>query len=150
MIPNEAKVDKNGLLFIDDQSIKLHPLILDIKKEENNLDTKKETKIFYELYSTGDYIVKYSNHSLNKGKLIDMLLRFKKLQNIINKIDFPIGYYLELNKVKGTIIRYYKDSPSLYNLSETNDINVLGKYYYHDDDAIHNLYLLMYDTLLLI
>ena len=35
-------------------------------------------------------------------------------------------------------------------LSETKDINVLSKYYYHADDSIHNLYLLFIDILTLI
>ncbi len=144
MLPMEAKVDSNGLLYIDDELIKRHPINL-----RDNPD-KKTHSFFYELFSTSDYIVKYSNNPINRNKLMEMLLRFQKLQSIISKIDFPIGYYKEENRIKGTIIRYYKDSPSLYFLSETHDINILGKYYYHDDDIIHNLYQLMYETLLLI
>ncbi len=148
MLPLEAKIDRNGLLYIDDERIKEHPIIF-----QNIVKSDGETKIpklFFELFSTSDYIVKYSRGPLIKGKIIDMLLLFQKLETIIQKIDFPIGYYQELNRIRGIIIRYYKNAPSLYSLSETHDINILGKYYYHDDDTIHNLYLLMYDTLLLI
>ena len=127
MVLLEAKMDKNGILYIDDDRIKSYPLLFNQNIEKNNGEGKLP-KLFYQLFSTDDYIVKYSRNPLNRNKLIEMLLRFQKLQSIISKIDFPIGYYKKENKIKGTIIRYYKDSPSLYSLSETQDINILGKY----------------------
>ena len=147
MLPLECKFDKNGLLYIDNDKFKKHPLDLnEIKEDENN----KIKNYFYELESTSDYIIKYSINNLNTSDLINMLINFKKINDRIKKIDFPIGYYLENNHIKGEIIRYYKNSFSLYSLSETKDINILSKYYYHDEDTIHNLYLLMLEILDLI
>ena len=146
-IPMEAKIDSDGLLYIDNDIFKKHPLNLnEIKINED----KKIKNYFYELESTSDYIIKYSINSLNGYNLINMLLKFQKIKDKIKEIDFPIGYYLEGSHIKGEIIKYYKDSYSLYYLSEIRDINILSKYYYHDDDSIHNLYLLMLDILELI
>ena len=79
-----------------------------------------------------------------------MLENFRVIQKNIEDIDFPIGYYLEDNYARGQIIKYYKNSPSLFHLIKEKDINILDKYYYHDDDSIHNLYMILLDILNLI
>ncbi len=139
LLPIDAKIDKNGLLYIDNDAFKRYPLNLNYNLKISNL--------FYSLLNTDDYIIKYSLCSLKQEQLIQMLMNFKKLQKNINDTDFPIGYYKEDDFIRGQIIKYYKNSPTLFKLIKEKDINIFGKYYYHDDDSIHNLYMIMLDIL---
>ena len=68
----DAKIDKNGLLYIDNDSFKRYPLNLNYNLKICNL--------FYSLLSTDDYIIKYSLCSLKQDQLIQMLVNLKKLQ----------------------------------------------------------------------
>lgn len=138
-VPMEAKRDYNGLFYIDNDYFKQYPLYFD------NYIEKNERSSFYELISTSDYIIK-CGRKLNRKKVINMLLKFKEYQEYIKKTDFPIGYYEEDNIIKGLIIPYY-NSPSLLNIKRTHDLGELSKFYYHDDNSIHNLYLLCLDII---
>ena len=79
-----------------------------------------------------------------------MLENFRIAQKNIKDIDFPIGYYKEDNYIRGQIIKYYENSPSLFHLIKEKDINIFDKYYYHDDDVIRNLYMILLDILSLL
>ena len=109
---------------------------------------KKATKSkFYELLALKDYLIKYPQVSLNKEEYLTMLKLFQDLQTKITLTDFPIGYYEEKDIFKGTIVPYYKDSISLLEITESNTLKELKKYYHHDNDKLHNLYLLLNEIL---
>ena len=138
-IPMECKIDKNGLFYIDNDSFKKYSLRFNDIEKINLCN-------FYELLSTEDYIIKCSN-TINNEKTIEMLLKFQKYQGLIKKTDFPIGYYLDNGDIKGLIIPYYSNSPSLMTIKRTYDLAELSKYYYHSDDIIKNVYLLCMDII---
>lgn len=139
LLPIDAKIDNNGLFYMDNDLFKKYPLNINYNLKISNL--------FYSLMSTDDYIIKYSLYNLNQDQLMPMLMNFRNIQKSIDDVDFPIGYYKEDDSIRGQIIKYYNNSPSLSNLIKEKDINIFGKYYYHDDDSIHNLYMIMLDIL---
>ena len=64
MIPLELKIDKEGLLYTNDQKIlKRNPLLLDNRFFENE---RYYQNGFYPLACNSDYIVKYSYTPLMK------------------------------------------------------------------------------------
>ncbi len=142
-LPIELKLDGFNLLYYDNPIIKNYPLHL----EKNMLNSKA---FFYQLPLSSDYIIKYQKKIMIYDEVKEFLLKVNKIKKHIKDIDFPIGYYQEENDIRGMIIPYYINSPSLYTISETKDINELSKYYYHDDDVVHNLFLLFLDILNLI
>jgi len=134
--------DNNGLLYFDKTS-KGKQIIFpntQSKKKNNNKSN------FYELLNCKNYLIKCSP-SLDTSKVFNMLKLFNKLQENITLTDLPIGYYQENEVLKGTIVPYYTSSISLYQITKNYNLNKLNEYYLHDDDNIHNLYLLLYDIL---
>ena len=138
MLPFELKKDKDNLFYLND-SEDLGYL----------LPFYNNKSLFYEIVGNKDFIVKCSNNNLSKksqSMYKDMLMKLLVKQELFHEIDFPIGYYQENNKLNGLIIPYY-NSFSLKEISESHDINEITKYYYHDDDSIHNLFILYLDIL---
>lgn len=138
MLPIELKKDKNDLFYLNNPDYLGYMLPF-----YNNKN------LFFEIIGVQEYIVKYYNNDYNKkeqSKNKEMLLQFLNKQEKFDEIDFPIGYYQENDDLKGTIIRYY-NSPSLKNIYDSHEIGELTKYYYHDDDMIHNLFKLYLDIL---
>ena len=150
MIPCELKYDENGLLYLEDENI--------FKRKSLHLDKRLGIDeyfqgFFYALDSTDDYIIKYNSTEFTKKEIIatkEMLARLVEKQKNISSVDFPIGYLVHMKKLCGLIIKYYKDSISFDNIIKTRDFNALGKYYYHDDNTLHNLFLLYHEVLDLI
>ena len=147
MIPCELKYDKDGLLYLEDDNV--------FKRKSLHID--KRTGIdeyfqgfFYSLDSTDDYIIKYNSTEFTKKEIVavkEMLKTLVEKQKNISRVDFPIGYLVHMKKLSGLIIKYYKDSISFYDIIKTRDFNYLGKYYSHDDNILHNLFLLYQDVL---
>ena len=136
------KIDNHGLYYFNE---------LDKGKKlvfPTTINSKKNTKVsFYELLTLKNYIIKCSNKELNHEEYFKMLNIFKDIQNKITLSDLPIGYYQEKGILRGTVIPYYKNSTSLMDISQSKNINKLTSYYHHDDDNLHNLYLLLNDIL---
>jgi len=135
-------IDNNGLIYFDEISKGkeiLFPIIQN-KKEKNSKST------FYELLKFENYLIKCTP-TLDKAKVFTMLRLFNELKEKITLTDLPIGYYQENKTFKGTIVPYYTNSISLYQITKNYDLINLNNYYLHDDDIIHNLYLLFYDIL---
>lgn len=138
MLPMEFKIDKNGLFYFDNENLlnSLYPFY-------NNKN------LFFHLEGIDNYLVKYSSKEYTKKEILkykQMLLFFQKLQPQFKEIDFPIGYYKEANELRGIIIPYYH-GPTLRKVSEERELGDLSKYYYQDDDMIHNLFCLYLDIL---
>ena len=108
---------------------------------------KTTNSYFYELLTLKDYIIKYSKKEIPKDEYLNMLKIFKDTKEKITLTDFPIGYYEEGNIFKGTIIPYYPNSISLLQTTENRTLADLKKHYYHDDDNLHNLYVLLNNIL---
>ena len=143
--PKELKKDDNDLMYIEDNMIINYPLYF----KSNDFHCKK---VFYQIPGSNEYIVKYENYNqISQEALFNMLERFERIKSNIKNIDFPIGYFKNQNNVKGTIIYYYQSGLSLKNVLANNEgLENLKKYYQHDDNMVHNLFLMLLDILDLI
>lgn len=144
MIPLELKIDNDGLLYIDEHNNLVERLIQIDKRRNKDEFYKSE---FYTFLSTNDYIIKKPITVLdrrNRKLYKDMLIKLINKQVKVLNTDFPIGYLKDRKNITGLIVKYYKDGISLDNII---DLYLVGKYYYHDDDIIHNLFLLLHDVL---
>ncbi len=147
MIPLELQYDEDGLLYLEDDNV--------FKRNSLHIDKRLEIdgyfqKFFYSFDSTDDYIIKYNSTEFTKKEIIatkEMLKALVEKQKNVLNVDFPIGYLVHMKKLSGLIIKYYKDSISLHDIIKTRDLNYIGKYYYHDDNILHNLFLLYHDVL---
>ena len=148
MLPLNLKLDKNGLLYYDDDRILLHiPLNIDQREVNEN---KYYPSGFYRIPGTDEYIIKYCYTVYTRKEIEtikEMLMKLIDKQKEIPEIDFPIGYFKFGNKLAGQIIKYYPNGISFDNILNKEDIELLGKYYAHDEDNIHNLFLLFNDVL---
>lgn len=148
MLPLELKRDKDGLLFIDDDRIFMHsPLLIDHREVSEYC---YYPSAFYRLLSTNDYIIKYAfTHYTRKEtkEFKQMLINLTEKQDKLPNIDFPIGYFKNGNRYAGQIIKYYQDGISCEDIIKEKDINLIGKYFAHDEDNIHNMFLLFDEVL---
>lgn len=147
MLPLELKFDKEGLLYTDDDSNLYKRLISLDKREYKN---EFYASYFIRLKGNDDYIIKTPVTLFTKKEreqYKELLIRLIEKQKVINNTEFPIGYFKHFKKLAGLIIRYYKDGISLDNITKEKDINLIGKYYFHDDDNIRNLFLLFNEIL---
>ena len=148
MIPVELMCDKDGLLYYEDEHLSSRrPLFID---KRNLGEDVYYQHMFYPFNSTEDYIIKYccTIYTRKEVKQIrNMLETLISKQNNIPNVDFPIGYFKQFKKIAGQIIRYYPNGLSLDNILSNKDLNAFGKYYYHDEDSIHNLFLFLNDVL---
>ena len=131
------KMDKKGLLYLDSRDIKIDEISFrEIKKSYRN---KRQ---FFKIEGIDNYIIKDStldpfffNTSRNKQLLEGLVKR----QKDIPEVDFPIGYYQDKGKMKGTIIPYYYDSVSLRKIIYLHNFEDLKDYYNHESNEINNL-----------
>lgn len=146
MIPLELKCDKDGLLYLEDDNIfKKHSLNID---KRNGIDEYFQN-YFYPIDSTDEYIIKYSSTEFTRRQIIkvkEMLLNLIEKQKNVKSVDFPIAYFVYMKRLSGLIIKYYKDSISCDHIIN-NDIEYLGKYYCHDEDNVHNLFIMFNELL---
>ena len=141
------KSDKDGLLYTDDVSnLCNRMLLLDNRTDKHEFYASN----FYSIKYTDDYIIKRPITLLNRKEreiYKDMLINLIAKQRFIVRTDFPIGYYMERKKLEGLIIKYYKNGKSLDRILNENDIEILKDYYLHDEDSIHNVFLLIEDVI---
>ncbi len=135
--------DGNGIIYYNESHKGEEVLFHDAPKRNKNEISSK----FYELINHPELLIKYSLSNLDDEKVRYMLRRFIELEKKIKLTNLPTSYYQENNELKGIVIPYYKNGISLYTLMETHSLDELMKYYKHDDDYIHNFYLLLEDIL---
>lgn len=152
----ELKVDKDGLLYIDDNT--------DMYKRLLNLDHRNVHEYFannfFSIPGTKDYIIKKPLTIWDKRlreRYKEMLIKLVERQKLIKKTDFPIGYQRENRKMEGLIVRYYEPSKTSISLDQiktkecferaVNKVQLLKQYYFHDEDDIHNFFLFLLDVL---
>jgi len=132
-------IDSNNLIFFNEVDKGKKILFPNSKNQKNKSK-------FYELLNYNKYLIKYSSQ-LDPQTTFKMLKIFNELKDKITLTDLPIGYYQENETIKGTIVPYYKDSISLHEITKKKNLNELNNYYHHDDNNLHNLYLLLNDIL---
>ena len=145
MFPTGLKIDRDGLRYLDDKTLIKNNLLLD--KRGLDLDNKYYTYGYFAIDSSLEYIIKYCYTTLTKGqseKYKEMLANLVRERRTVRNTDLPIGYFRERNKLAGLIIKYYKDGISFDKLLK-EDLSLLSNYYLHDEDIIHNLFLLFLD-----
>lgn len=147
MIPYDLKRDKDGLLYLQDEDI--------LRKSTLRIDKRGEVdeyyqQNFYPISTSDDYIIKYNCTWYTRKeikRIKEMLANLVYRQKDIPNVDFPIAYFVHMKRLSGLIVKYYKDGISFDNVAKLQDIEAIGKYYYHDEDNIHNLFML-YEELL--
>lgn len=135
--------DSNGLHYFD-ESDKGNQIFYTLPTSRYK---KTNNSYFYKLLTLKDYIIKYSKKEINKDDYLQMLKIFQEIKDEITLTDFPIGYYEEKGIFKGIVIPYYQNSISLLQVTENKTLDDLFKYYHHDDDKLHNLYVLLNNIL---
>ena len=148
MLPINLKVDKEGLLYLEDGDVsRKSPFLID--KRNFNCE-RYYSNGFYRIPGSDDYIVKYSYTAFTRKErkcIKNMLYYLVSKQSLFPDIDFPIGYYNDNRKLAGLIVKYYKDSVSCDDVFNMRDIFAISKYYAHDDGVVRNLFLLFNDIL---
>lgn len=142
MIPLELMKDSDGILFMNNINHR------DVTKFPYQQNTFKYQ--FFNIPSTDEYILKYYKFNSLYSDLVEMktmLMELNKRRNKLEDIDFPIGYYLEEDELKGAIVYYYKKALSLRDFSILYSLEDLQKYYFHDDNMHRNLVMLYLDIL---
>ena len=139
-------IDNEGLLYYDESDKGKEILFKNDAKKRIPNDVSK----FYQLLQNSDLIIKYSINNLDNEKVRYMLRRFLELKNKVQLTDLPTSYYVEDGIMHGTVIHYYQDAPSLDSIFRTHQLGELKKYYMHDDDNIHNLFMLLSDIISII
>ena len=147
-LPNELKQDKDGLFYIDNKTIREQlPLHLDTRELNHE---KYYPNYFYKIYSTRDYLVKYCITAFTRKEikaLKNMLEIMQVKRNKIEKTDLYVGYYCDRKKLSGLIIPSYIGGMSYDHILENGNIEELKKYYLHDDDNLHNAFLMLQDVI---
>lgn len=136
-------IDSRRLLYFNELSKGKEIIFPNTQTKKNQNDKSK----FYELLKYEKYLIKYSLNELKCEDIFTMLTIFSELKDKIILTNLPIGYFQEKELLKGTIVPYYRDSISLYQITKDKNLNELINYYYHDDNKLHNLYLLFNDIL---
>lgn len=140
--------DKHGIYYIDSKDVSVTPFHF------NEVNTSYEHKRdFYFIDKIDNYIIKDTTDlpkMFNSYKTKKLLKNCMRKQDLINEVDFPVGYYLDNDKIKGTIIPYYKDAISVYQLTNLYELERIKDYYLHDENKMRNLIELCLDILKLL
>ena len=147
-LPYEIKTDKDGLFYIDSKEIRERlPLHLDTREP---LYEKYYPHSFYKITSTRDYLIKYCITVFTRKEikeLKNMLDIMKMKRGYIKKTDFPIGYFKDGRRLSGLIVPSYIGGLSFDHILEDHDFEELKDYYLHDEDDLHNLFLVLEDVI---
>lgn len=138
--------DKNNLLYMDSFNVMKYPL--DIDKRDYTANRYYQNG-FYAIPSTNDYIVKYSYTIFTRRevkRIKEMIVKLLNNGKNIHDIDFPIGYTID-KRLDGLIIPYYPNSVTLDSTTVNRNLSDLQSVYMHDDDKLHNFFLLLFDIL---
>ena len=127
-----------------DESKKGEELFFSDAPKKKSLNDKSR---FFRVIEEPNKIIKYSITGLDVDKTVEMITRFRLVKRDITRTQLPDSLYLEDGLVKGTVIPYFENSPSLYNIVETHSLEELSKVYQHDDDEIRNLFI-MFEAIL--
>ena len=130
--------DNNGLLYFDETSKGKEIKFIIPGNEPPSSD-------FYNFIYNPNLIIKKSLVDFDRDKLLYMLNRFNEIKDKVKKTDLPTMVYIENNIISGSIVPYYEDSKTLFDISKTKKLEKLMEVYKKDDDRIHNLFILYND-----
>lgn len=139
------KKDKNGIPYLTQKDIKINEIYIPRIRQPY-----KYNSTFYGIEGIDNYIIKdstmypYFNNRIRHLRLLKGLIERQKL---FDDIEFPIGYYLSHILMKGTIIPYYLNYPSLRYIVNMCTFDELKKYYDCESDPIDNLISLFLEIL---
>ena len=128
--------DKHGLYFIDSKDVTLTPF--HFSEVKRPYAPKRD---FYYIDKVDDYIIKDTTdlpRFFNGIRTKKALKKYMDKQESIKEVDFPVGYYIDNDKIKGTIVPYYKNAISIMQLSNYHTFDQLKEYYLHDDNETNS------------
>ena len=102
---------------------------------------------FFELVGDPSQIIKVGVHNFDANETMNMLERFSLVRNNVRMTKLPNGYFTEKDVVTGSVVPFYPDTTSLYQILETHNVEELLKHYQRDDDPVHNLFLFFDENL---
>ena len=142
------KQDKKGRWYLDSRDIKIHDLYI-----KQMSSATRDRAHFFSIEGINDYIIKDCTMYplvLNRYQNLKLLKKLVEKQSEIDKVEFQVAYYQSLMMLKGMVIPYYKDAPSLNEVTSLHKFEELRNYYDHESDDIDNLISLLIEILELI
>ena len=136
------KRDNKGRLYLDDNDIKIYELYVK--------QMSREHAHFFGIEGNDKIIIKDCTvypRLFNRYQNLLLLDRLVKKQPEISKVDFPFGYYQKNGELKGILNPYYKDAPSINEVTSLYTFDELRKFYDHETDDIDNFLSLLLDIL---
>lgn len=140
--------DYQGIFYLDSNNIKTKEFHFNEIKP-----TYSKQRRFYYVEGVDDYIIKDTSRLplfFNGTRTKKILKDFMNVQNKFNDIDFPVGYFIDNDKIKGTVVPYYKNSISIKKLMTIYTLEELKEFYMYDDNNNINLIKMCLDILDLI
>lgn len=139
------KVDKKGLLYLDEEDIKIKNLDVKQVPVKDVIPAK-----FYAIDGINDLIIKdctIKPFRFNRYENLKLLKSLIKRQENVDKVEFPIGYTQVNNKFRGTLIPYYKDAVSIYEVMTFYTFEDLHQFYDKESDDIDNFVSILLEIL---
>lgn len=138
------KIDKDGIPYLTSKDIKTEKIYV---PQINNAYSQHAT--FYGIEGVDNYIIKDSTmypYFNNRRSHLKLLKELITRQKDIDKVDFPVAYYLSYMILKGIVIPYYKDYRSLrYIINIYPSLDKLPMFYNKESDLLDNLISLFLD-----
>ncbi len=141
------QLDSNNLWYLDMTNVNLTPVIFE--KEQGRYPKSS----FWKIDNMEDYLIKNIKSSylfFNQVRTKKYLKLLQDKQDVLSNIDFPVGYSIDNNKLKGFIIPYYSNAISLENFINQYSYSDITKFYQHDGIIEQNIIAICLDILELI
>ncbi len=116
-------------------------------RQNGNKSANASKSRFFRLLDDPNQIIKYSVTELDVPKTVSLIERFSLVKDQVTKTKLPNALYEENGLVKGTVVPFFENGISLYEIAETHSLEKLSEHYKRDDDNVHNLFLMMRDIL---
>ena len=142
------KKDKKGLWYIDSRDITIKEKVF--PQCNRGYGMYQEKRQFFEIDGINDLIIKDSTMYpvlFNRTRNLALLKELVKRQGELPEVDFPVAYYKSFGILKGIVVPYYRNAPSLSSLTCYCSCEQLLDHYHHDDDVIDNFVSMLLDVL---
>ena len=142
------KKDNKGLYYLSSKDVIVNKIYV---PQISNSYSQNTT--FYGIEGIDNYIIKDSTlypYFNNRKRHLELLKELTIRQDMINRVDFPVAYYLSTFIPKGIVIPYYKDYLSLRYIIYMYPFDDLVKFYHQESNELDNLTSLFIDILELV